>query len=196
MTAARNPGAARVAAAAATAATGMHSYRGLPLRSLREPCRSGSGGNHDLLGGWMGGNGGGLIRVFAEKAILLNGQFAGRRRGRVRVRRAAAGGGVTLVCKTLSGTGGRVSANGGISATIHPGLNGGGGGGGRIAVRYDTAAQAWIPDIVFSAAGAFGADSYGEAGTLWFPDNRFLTETVRPQRPVAVDGSPPGSFPA
>ena len=53
------------------------------------------------------------------------------------------------------------------------------GGGGRIAVRYDTGAQAALPlpDIHFSAQPG-GSIRNPDLGTLWFPDSGFLTNVL------------------
>jgi hypothetical protein len=91
-----------------------------------------------------------------------------------------AGGSVYLDCDTFAGDG-LIQACGGTGYGYPTGD--GGGGGGRIAVTYDTGAQAAVPvpGATFSVAGGSGRDtisSQSDIGTLYFSDNSFLGETI------------------
>lgn len=142
-----------------------------------QPIQAGSGGGRTTS--TYGGAGGGVIRIEAENLILVNGSltangtaggsFAARDGG------GGAGGAIFLSGAALAGTNGLIQANGGkayYSATWA-----GAGAGGRIAVRYNAAAQASIPrpTIRFTANPGDGfpwARQWLTAdwGTLCFPD--------------------------
>ncbi|MBI2441807.1 MAG: hypothetical protein HYV35_10605 [Lentisphaerae bacterium] len=147
-------------------------YGGATNGSASAPITPGSAGG-SYAGGGYGGSGGGAVRIQASGTITNNGTIAangaaGSSSG------AGSGGSIYITCNSMAGSG-VVSANGG-SATH------GGGGGGRIAVIYDTNAQASIvpvPSIQFQAAGAVGGWGCSDVGTLYFLDNYFLTETFR-----------------
>jgi len=99
------------------------------------------------------------------------------------------GGGIVICCTTISGAG-TVTVNGGGT----DGQNGSGGGsGGRLAVHYNATAQADVADcaVRFEARGAAGTYVNGGPetlavsslfvsgpGTIWFTDNRFLTDAA------------------
>ncbi len=138
----------------------------------------------------MGGAGGGLVRIEATGAAVINGTItangedsgsnAGRRGG------GGSGGGIALSCSTLAGTGGVFRADGGLGRDS---INvSGGGGGGRIAVLYDPAQQDGMPPVSvrFSTAGGrsrtlgfLNDDAMdGGLGTLYFPDSRFLGNPI------------------
>lgn len=134
------------------------------------PLCPGSGGG-GASGNGPGGNGGGAIRIQVDGTVMVNGTIsAGGQAGTAAHAGGGSGGSIFITCKIFSGSGGVVSANGGGND---------GGGGGRIAVIYDTALQGAqpVPSVVFSTAGG-GALGYGDIGTLYFPDNRFLTSTI------------------
>lgn len=101
------------------------------------------------------------------------------------------GGGIWITCRTIDGTG-SVTARGNLSTQGYSSTYAlGGGGGGRIAVHYDIEAQAEKDEschVRFDARGGAGVltetgeqfdigyPSYiGGAGTLYFPDSRFLS---------------------
>ncbi len=136
--------------------------------STNNPVDPGSGG---AFGQANGGAGGGAIRIEAsghvrlEGTIRADGGSVGNQSG------GGAGGGVWITCNTIGGTG-TISVVGGYG-----GGYGGGGGGGRVAIEYNSAAQALleIPSIQI-AAGRFdtfkaGAAESGEPGTIWLPDS-------------------------
>jgi hypothetical protein len=147
------------------------------------PVKPGSGGAGSSWGN--GGAGGGAVRIDATGVVTLDGtirasaqQGGGDRQG------GGSGGSVWITCQRVEGNG-EVAADGGW---VPPNLTYGGGyggGGGRIAVQYDTAAQAAIPipRVRFSVApGTLPVE--GEPGTLFFPDNRLLYGDVVPHRGV------------
>ncbi len=136
------------------------------------PVEAGSGGGS---GGRYGGAGGGVVWIEVAEDVLINGTLtANGEKPTFYIDGGGAGGGVFIRCRTIAG-GGVIRALGGDGATT---TSCGGGGGGRIAVHYDTAAQAAIPvpGLTFSTSVGAGFQ-YGDVGTLWFSDNRFLAET-------------------
>lgn len=141
--------------------------------SSNAPIEPGSAGG-SYAGGNSGWNGGGAVRIQATNLVTINGTItangaAGGLAG------GGSGGGIYITCNSLTGTGGLVRANGG---SYSPGY--GGGGGGRIAVIYDTNAQASnsVSNVVFQTFGGLSLNTgTGDAGTLYFPDNFFLSET-------------------
>lgn len=140
-----------------------------------QPGSPGSGGGARAYAGTQGGAGGGLIRVEAEGDVVIDGALSAD--GQDSGYGAGSGGAIWVDGRTLSGSG-ALHADGGTRA----GTSMGGGGGGRIAVAYDLAAQAALPQpaLRFSAdSGAGAADLMGDLGTLYFPDNAFLSSTVR-----------------
>lgn len=134
------------------------------------PNAPGSAGGTAYYGGYAAGSGGGAVRIEAAGAVVVNGTISANG-GDGSSAGSGSGGGIYITCHTLAGTGGIIRANGGGAY--------GGGGGGRIAVHYDPAAQAArpVPGIMFSALPGLGNSAYGfgDVGTLFFPDNRFLT---------------------
>jgi hypothetical protein len=148
---------------------------GPPYGVAETPDKPGSGG-----GGFTsvaGGFGGGLVRiespggtVTVHGVISANGGAGGGNAA------GGSGGGIYISCRTLAGSGGTITANGGDRNGTS-----GAGGGGRIAVAYDPQAQSNAPacSVTFSARmGAYAAYP-GDLGTLWFPDNTLLGETVK-----------------
>ena len=128
-------------------------------------------------GGDVGGDGGGGIRIEASGQVAVNGTIAADGTRGVNGG-GGAGGSVFISCRTItSAGGGRISAAGAATGQSLPTSNGAG-GGGRIAAIYDTAAQGAVgaPPIVFSVQP--GLYSSGDIGTLYFPDNSFLTGVI------------------
>ncbi|MDD4017236.1 MAG: hypothetical protein PHV28_04755 [Kiritimatiellae bacterium] len=141
----------------------------------------GSGGNgpNQPVSGYMGGSGGGAVRVIADR-VVVNGLISANGTVPVGISHGSggSGGSIYLTCSTITGTNGTLSANGG------PGQNlGGGAGGGRIAVAYDPVTQGAlpVPSVRFSAAsdksGGGETTLSGDIGTLWFPDAYFFSPT-------------------
>lgn len=153
--------------------------------SAAMPDQPGSGGGG--VNTPYGQAGGGTIRIAADNLVTVNGTISAN--GQNADGGGGSGGAVYITCPRMDGTNGLLSAIGGNSRVA------GGGGGGRISVMYDPSVQAAypLPAARFSTAaggsdnpdssGAFGRDPfdnirYGRMGTLYFPDNRFLTETI------------------
>jgi hypothetical protein len=147
--------------------------------NLTAPILPGSGGSGSSWGD--GGDGGGAVRIDATGVVTLNGtirasaqQGGGDRQG------GGSGGSVWIDCQRIEGSG-EVQADGGwVPVNLAQG-GGRGGGGGRIAVLYDSEAQAAVPVPLVRFSVASGTlPSEGEPGTLYFPDNRLLYgEVVR-----------------
>lgn len=150
--------------------------------SAAAPLLPGSGGigPSTASAGYMGGSGGGAVRIDAAAAVV-SGQISANGVAPVGLSHACAGsgGGIYLSCSTLAGTNGSITANAGLSG----GGLGGGGGGGRIAVAYEPAAQSLltVPSLTFSAASSVSGGNNttlpGDIGTLWFPDAAFFSPT-------------------
>ena len=129
------------------------------------PDESGSGGGgHYAWSSYLGGNGGGLVKITAgtltvDGSILADGGSPPDWNGG-----GGSGGGVLLNILTLAG-GGTISAKGGAGI-----YNAGSGGGGRIAVYYETLT---LPTANIVAAGGLTGDGSvpswnGSAGTIFY----------------------------
>ncbi len=135
--------------------------------SLTAPTDPGSGGSGDNSGD--GGNGGGAVRIAATGKVTVNGSILARGEASVPSYGSGSGGSVFISCRTFGGTGGLITAAGGV-AHYCPG------GGGRVAVVYDMAAQQGepIPSVSISAArgtgGTFNSTFAWNMGTVYFPD--------------------------
>jgi len=136
-------------------------------------------------GGWgyiytWGGHGGGAVRIVASQ-LVVNGRInANGTSARNSIHATGgSGGGIYITCSTIVGTNGLVTANAGNPEMGH---SGGGSGGGRIAVHYDTAAQAGLseqPSIQFQASPSLSGSrkTVGDIGTLYFPDSTLFSPT-------------------
>jgi hypothetical protein len=130
---------------------------------------SGSGG---AQAGMAGGSGGGLIRIIAADSVLMDGSLLANGEDTAGYAASGSGGGIYVKCRTFEGTG-KLSAIGGNDSQGWYDRGGGGGGGGRIAVVYDSDAQAALsvqPTVVFNATGGgkkTGATWY--TGSGWVP---------------------------
>jgi hypothetical protein len=153
--------------------------RGSLYGSLEAPEDPGSGGSGNA---WSsGGPGGGAVRIDAAGTVTVNGAITADGSTPSHPRAGGgAGGSVFIACKTVAG-GGTLSANGGAIAGEHGG--GGGGAGGRIALTYDTAAQAAQnatrkPTLTIRARqggrGESYSDAHGDPGTLHLSDASFF----------------------
>jgi len=150
--------------------------------SAEAPLHPGSGGTapHQTVSGYMGGSGGGAVRIVADH-VVVNGKISANGTKPVGSSHGSggSGGGIYITCSTITGTNGSITVNAGPSG----GGLGGGGGGGRIAVAYDPEAQGMlpVPSVTFSAApsssGGQGTFLPGDIGTLWFPDAYFFSPT-------------------
>jgi hypothetical protein len=154
---------------------------GAPYGSTNAPMDPGSGGGGAYNGAvsGRGGAGGGAVWIQASGAVTVNGPINANGGTKASTFGAGGSGGSILVeCNTFTGSN-LLSAVGGGGASF--GGVGGNGGGGRIAVLYNTDAQSLlpVPSAIFTTSTGTGGDLYyGGAGTLYFPDSRFLTETI------------------
>ncbi len=145
------------------------------------PVQPGSGGAGGDSTSRLGGNGGGVVWIQATGTVNVNGVLLADATTPDEEGGAGSGGSVFLTCDKITGVGGR------ISASVPPlsGKRRSGGAGGRIAVVYNTASQnaTPVPDIRFSASAANSTDGlaresqYAGLGSLYFPDNMFLSQT-------------------
>lgn len=139
------------------------------------PLLPGSGGGAYPTGDYPGGRGGGVVRLEVAGIVDVNGTIsANGTNGPGASAGGGSGGGVHITCSGLTGTSGVIRANGSNGNGSY-----GSGGGGRIAVVYDTGTQAGlpVPGITFQATPGMGA-TYGDIGSIYFPDTRLLTETL------------------
>jgi hypothetical protein len=155
---------------------GSISSGGTTYGSLTEPICPGTGART------RGTAGGGAIRIEASGDIRLDGSLtAGANQGGD-IRCGASGGSVWIDCRTLAG-GGSIAAEG--CKPNYPDYADYGGGGGRIALYYDTNAQASVSNcaVQFNASGGaspyyFASERcYGMPGTVYVPDARLLTSS-------------------
>jgi hypothetical protein len=177
--------------------TAFHSAGGFHLHlgggqygDYANPAEPGSGGAGGAPWTSPGGAGGGLIRVLASDAVIMDGSMLAN--GQAMGNSYAApgsGGGICVQCKTIKGSG-LLSAVGGDlrRGDLNDSPNtGGAGGGGRIAILYDTVAQAGMspqPTVRLNAAGgsqnehrmsvASARRIRGGAGSLYLSDSRFF----------------------
>lgn len=146
-----------------------------------DPWQPGSGGGFrpDLYG-INARPGGGAIRIEMSGGVTVDGTVtACGQNGAGTGGSSGSGGGIDVTCNTFHGaTGGCVRADGGKGYST-----GGSGGGGRIALHYDTAAQATLPNprppVCFSAAAGLISDKDDTnvdplLGTLYLPDTTLL----------------------
>jgi autotransporter-associated beta strand protein len=136
---------------------------------------SSSAGRTQSTGLKAGKNGGGAVRIDATGDIALAGRISADGAGNESYIGGGSGGGIRIQCRTIQGNG-TLRAVGGDS-------NGGGGegGGGRIAVYYDTTAQAQVavPTLTLSvSAGKRLHLTESQFGTLYLSDTRLLTPSV------------------
>jgi predicted enzyme related to lactoylglutathione lyase len=133
---------------------------------LQQPAELGSGGGGNGSG-WVGGNGGGFVKLttgslLLDGSILADGGNAGAAGG-------GSGGGLMLTVGNLSGTG-TIAARGG-AATYSS--NYASGGGGRIAVYYDTNTLPLANILATGGKSNNGSNptTNGGAGTIYLKDN-------------------------
>lgn len=126
--------------------------------SSNAPIDAGSGG------GWVFG--GGVVRIVANKSLLLNG-IINANGANANAGGGGAGGSIYLSCRRLSGTNGSILANGGNA--WNAGYSEGGGGGGRIAV-WRVSDDSWINSV--SVTGGVSYSGTSTPGTVvwgWIP---------------------------
>ena len=151
--------------------------------SVSAPFLAGSSGG---VGGWNAGRasaGGGVVRVEATGTVTLDGTITanGVSGDNFRASGGGAGGSVYISARRFVAEGGVVSASGGVSRNDAQC----GGGGGRIALRYDTAAQDMADIVSLALDVAPGApasaplkyrDTQARPGTIWCPDDRLFVK--------------------
>lgn len=145
-----------------------------------DPADLGSGGGCGPYG-FLGGTGGGFVRLRAN-AITLDGQIvADGQTGGGYQAGSGSGGTINIHTGSLDGAG-TVSASGGAYEV--------GGGGGRIAIAYDTLG---LPSDHIRVTGGHGANRVGGNGTLW------LKQSTQSLGDLIIDGqgldTPTGSSP-
>jgi hypothetical protein len=135
---------------------------------------SGAGGNNANQG--SSGAGGGVVRIQATGNVTVNGTIsANGGDGGLNHGPGGSGGSIYITCLTFAGTDGTICADGGKGPDF-----GGSGGGGRIAVVYDTSAQAGVspqPNVLFAArdrTGVLGEATRSEPGTVYVSDGCFF----------------------
>jgi hypothetical protein len=158
---------------------------GATYDNLYSPDELGSGGGSAT---YAGGAGGGLVKLSVSGNLIFNGKiesnggnggYNGACSGTSQSAGGGAGGGIKITTNTLSGAGGILQANGGISydrATGGCGWYGGGGGGGRIALYFNQDNYAsGVGAINFEAFGATGF-KYGSPGSIYHKNNTTLVD--------------------
>ena len=179
---------------------------GVKYGSMIEPTDPGTGGCGQQTPASAGEQnaGGGAIRIEATGDVLVDGRISANGATVVAWRASAgSGGSVYIGCRTIRGSG-RVSASSeDYPSTSTQDKQFQGGSGGRIAVHYSPTAQSAYDasgcTVGFYASGAVGwyvadytaltAEGYlnnsgkrpaniASGGTLYFPDNRFLTNAA------------------
>lgn len=168
---------------------GMGGYGGLKGGATNglasTPIGPGSSGGAYMT--FRAGPGGGSVRLQVTSNVTVNGTISANGHGGVVYGGGGSGGGVHITCRTFDGTG-IIRANGGVSGYA----GGAGGGGGRIAIGYNTGAQASKPPIMvtFYTSGAAGAYNAGNLGTIYFPDAPLLTNNItRPHTGRIISGT-------
>ncbi len=146
--------------------------------SAEAPLDPGSGGKGPSWTDYKGSHGGGAVRIVADEVVVSGLINANASKWEAEPwASGGSGGAVFITCRTISGEGGLISADGYMCAG-----SGGAGSGGRIAIIYDTDAQNAIdqPSFRCSAAGGYSktvVTNCGEIGTLYFPDSRLFSPT-------------------
>ncbi|MCL1856628.1 MAG: hypothetical protein FWF84_03165, partial [Kiritimatiellaeota bacterium] len=153
------------------------------------PVEPGSGGSN--TSGSTAGSGGGVIRIEATGAVTVDGTVtANGGLGTYNWSPMGSGGSVYIDCETIDGEG-AIRANGAgwynASGTFGGRYEYDAAGGGRVAVLYNTAAQAQrpVPGLTLSASGGVNeeangsrnfrnVDVRGEPGTVYVPDFSFF----------------------
>lgn len=161
------------------AGTSSYSTGGMTYGSATAPTDPGSGGANSHAATL--GNGGGVVRIAATGRVTVNGTISANGQGSGNSWGGrGSGGSVYITCETFAGTG-TVRANGGE----HNGEEHAGGGGGRVAVVYNTAAQASVspkPSVMLSAKGGLGRyfshEFMGDPGTVYVSNASFFPPTT------------------
>ena len=178
----------------------QHGYRALPYGNAETPMTAGSSGGFAKWASFLS-RGGGVVTVQASGAVTVNGSILASAQNSTKYGNtsgndctAGSGGSILIVAGVVKGNAGTIRADGGSSSSP-TGLNTGRvGGGGRIAIKYDSAAQqeGFVSGMTISAAPGLykwkvgtetktlyscDSDTYrseADLGTLWFTDNKML----------------------
>jgi len=170
--------------AAAHAGDGVRAYGGdTPGVAYGDPAapeQPGSGGG-DYVNSRQAG---GAVKIIAEGTLTIDGEIRANGQNCVSAHGSGgSGGSIWLVCHTLAGaSSGLVTVNGGNGSYY-----GSGASAGRIAMHYDTTAQAALPRPAVRFSAKYGTWDVGRntgnlhpasIGTLYLPDSLFVTNTV------------------
>ena len=162
--------------------------------SVSAPVHAGSGGSswqsHD------GDDGGGAVRIEASGRVTVEGTISANGMHVSNAGGGGSGGSLYITCNTFTG-GGALEAYGNDGAPDHHRC--GAGGGGRIAVVYNTTAQAseTAPTATFRASGGKGGGSYthaenrwarGGSGTIYLSDSSFYPRAALKGGLIVIPG--------
>jgi len=163
--------------------------------STTSPAAPGSGGGgtaayNSTVGGAPGG---GVVRIVATGKVTLNGTIdVSCARSSTTLSGRGAGGSVYISCTSFAANNGTINANGG-GRSVDYWAQGGCGGGGRVAIVYDTAAQALqnaaakpLVNILADGGNHTGLGSIGHwdlrgrPGTIHLSDASFFPDQTKP----------------
>lgn len=177
-----------------------HGLRSLPYGDAETPLTAGSSGNFAQYAGGLI-RGGGVVTVQASGAVTVDGSILASSpntimygKGPANDNTAGSGGSILIDAYVFKGLNGVLRADGGSSSCPTNNPVGRVGGGGRIAIKYDSAAQqeGFVSGMTISAAPGLykwkvgtetkelyscDSDMYrseADLGTLWFTDNKML----------------------
>jgi hypothetical protein len=116
------------------------------------------------------------VWIKADGAVIVNGTISanGNDVNAIQFAGGGSGGGIYIECNTINGTGGVITAHGGLKGSR---IENGGGGGGRIAIQYNAAAQGNIAPRPAIAISASGRENHYAVGGLADPGSLYLTDT-------------------
>ncbi len=160
---------------------------GIAYDSVTAPVLPGSSGGSATPATVNGGSGGGVARIQASGQVRIDGLVTANGLNPPAAPNSTSGGGaggsVYITCQTFAGSG-TFRAWGGNGAFYQAGEYGGSGGGGRIAIVYDTAAQAGVspvPTMGLELRGGSGGASpfYNtQPGSLYLSDSSFFNPST------------------
>lgn len=136
--------------------------------SIVNPTDQGSGGAGDPAGsGYLGGPGGGVIRLLVKGILTVNGVVSSKGGDSANYGGGGSGGSVWITAETLatSSSGLRIIANGGLGSSD----NYGNGGGGRISLEYNSLSTFVVNSTFVNAFGSSStqATARAHAGTIY-----------------------------
>lgn len=151
-------------------------YIGIVYGSVSAPNAPGSGGGGQRTAG-ISTPGGGAVWIQADGTVVVNGTITANGLDATgypdNYVGCGSGGGIYIQCDRFAGTNGVLSAKGGGGLTTS-----GPGGGGRIAVVYNPVSQNAMPKPtvqILTTPGYVSSFPNARAGTIYLPDNRFLS---------------------